>query len=172
MIRFLIPLVVFLTLVVFLALGLYRDPRLVPSPLIGKPAPEFSLSALRNPERRLTLADLKGRTVLLNVWATWCFACRAEHAFLMELASRGEVAIYGVNYKDDRGAAIAWLGELGDPYQANIFDPEGVLALDLGVYGAPETFMLDPRGIVAYKHVGPITPDGWRDHLAPLIDAR
>ena len=137
MIRVVLPLVFFLTIVVFLALGLDRDPRLVPSPLIGKPAPSFSLSALRDAERQLTLAQLKGRPVLLNVWATWCAACRAEHPFLMELARRGEIEIYGLNYKDDRQAAIAWLGQLGDPYKANIYDPEGVLALDLGVYGAP-----------------------------------
>ena len=115
MIRVVLPLVIFLTIVVFLALGLNRDPRLVPFPLISKPAPAFSLSALRDADRQLTLADLKGQTVLLNIWATWCAACRAE------------VAIYGVNYKDERKAAIAWLGQLGDPYRANIYDPDGIL---------------------------------------------
>ena len=163
MIRVVLPLVVFLTIVVFLAVGLNRDPRLVPSPLIGKPAPAFDLPALRDADRRLTLADIKGRPVLLNVWATWCGACRAEHPFLMELARRGEVAIYGVNYRDERNAAIAWLGQLGDPYDASIYDPNGVLALDLGVYGAPETFVLDAQGVITYKHVGPLTPEVWRD---------
>lgn len=163
MIRVAMPLVIFLTIVVFLAVGLNRDPRLVPSPLIGKPAPAFSLPALRNAERQLTLADLKGQPVLLNVWATWCVACRAEHAFLMDLAERGEITIFGVNYKDERNAAIGWLKQLGDPYQANIYDPEGILALDLGVYGAPETFLLDASGIIKFKHVGPLTPDVWRD---------
>ena len=169
MVRVVLPLVVFLTIVVFLAVGLNRNPRLVPSPLIGKPAPLFSLSALRDANRQLTLADLKGRPVLLNVWATWCAACRAEHAFLMELARRGEVIIYGVNYKDERNAAIAWLGQLGDPYQASIYDPQGTLALDLGVYGAPETFLLDAEGVITYKHIGPLTPDVWREQLAPRL---
>ena len=168
MVRFLVPLAVFITVVAFLAMGLYRDPRLVPSPLIGKPAPSFSLSALKDPEKPLTGADLKGRTVLLNVWATWCVACRSEHPFLMELAGRG-VPIFGVNYKDDREAAIAWLGELGDPYEASIFDPDGTLALDLGVYGAPETFVLDASGVITHKHIGPITPEVWRDELLPLV---
>ena len=169
MIRVVLPLVFFLTIVVFLALGLDRDPRLVPSPLIGKPAPSFSLSALRDAERQLTLAQLKGRPVLLNVWATWCAACRAEHPFLMELARRGEIEIYGLNYKDDRQAAIAWLGQLGDPYKANIYDPEGVLALDLGVYGAPETFVLNASGVITYKHIGPLTPEVWREQVTPHL---
>ena len=175
MIRVKLPLIVFLAIVVFLYLGLIRDPqrlRLVPSPLIGKSAPEFSLSALRNEERRLTLDQLKGRPILLNVWATWCIACQAEHPFLMELARRDEIDIIGVNYKDDRTSAIAWLGQLGDPYQTNIFDPEGLLALDLGVYGAPETFVLDSDGIITYKHVGPLTPDIWRNHISPLIEVK
>ena len=169
MIRVVLPLVFFLTIVVFLALGLDRDPRLVPSPLIGRPAPSFSLSALRDAERQLTLAQLKGRPVLLNVWATWCAACRAEHPFLMELARRGEIEIYGLNYKDDRQAAIAWLGQLGDPYKANIYDPEGVLALDLGVYGAPETFVLNASGVITYKHIGPLTPEVWREQVTPHL---
>ncbi len=170
MIRVVLPLVIFLMIVGFLAAGLYRDPRLVPSPLIGKPAPAFSLSALRDADRQLTLADLKGQPVLLNVWATWCAACRAEHPLLMELAHRREIAIYGLNYRDDRKAAIAWLGQLGDPYRANIYDPQGILALDLGVYGAPETFVLDAQGIITYKHVGVLTPDVWRDLATHLAD--
>ena len=112
---------------------------------------------------RLTLADLKGQPVLLNVWATWCVACRAEHGFLMDLAERGSISIFGINYKDERNTAIGWLGQLGDPYQANIYDSEGILALDLGVYGAPETFLLDASGIIKFRHVGPLTPDVWRD---------
>ena len=169
MLKVVLPLVVFCTIVVFLALGLNRDPRLVPSPLVGKPVPDFSLSALRDADRQLTLADLKGRSVLLNVWATWCVACRAEHSFLMELARRGEVEIYGVNYKDDRESAIAWLGQLGDPYKANIYDPAGLLALDLGVYGAPETFVVDATGVITYKHVGPITERVWIEQLSPHL---
>ena len=170
MIRVAMPLIIFFTIVGFLAVGLNRDPRLIPSPLIGKPAPPFSLPALRDTERQLTLADLKGQPVLLNIWATWCAACRAEHDFLMEIARRGEVAIFGVNYKDERQAAIGWLAQLGDPYRANIYDPEGILALDLGVYGAPETFLLDARGVIKFKHVGPLTPDVWRRLATHLVE--
>jgi cytochrome c biogenesis protein CcmG/thiol:disulfide interchange protein DsbE len=141
---------------------------MIPSPLLGKPAPAFDLEDLRDPARRLTLDDLRGRVSLLNVWATWCVACHAEHPFLMELARAG-VPIFGVNYKDDRGKAIEWLRRLGDPYAANIFDPEGELALDLGVYGAPETFVLDAQGIIAFKHIGPLTAEVWQDTLEPLL---
>ncbi len=171
MIRYLLPLALFLAIVSFLAVGLNRDPRIVPSPLIGKPAPAFSLTSLTAPDRRLTLADLQGRVVLLNVWATWCVACYAEHPFLLEIARSGRFPIYGINYKDQRPAALSWLERLGDPYVASIFDPEGELALDLGVYGAPETFVLDANGVIAHKHIGPITPEVWQDSLLPLLNA-
>jgi cytochrome c biogenesis protein CcmG/thiol:disulfide interchange protein DsbE len=169
MAKLLVPLALFLTVVAFLAVGLYRDPRLVPSPLIGKTTPAFSLESLRNPDHVLTLADLKGKPLLLNVWATWCAACRAEHDFLMHLATQQDVQIYGVNYKDDRPAALGWLSQLGDPYVANVYDPEGLLALDLGVYGAPETFVLDREGMIAYKHVGPLTMEVWEKQLLPVF---
>lgn len=169
MIRYLAPLVLFLGVVGFLAAGLSRDPRLIPSPLVGKPAPGFALQSLKSPEQTLTLADLKGKVLMLNVWATWCAACHAEHPLLMELARVSAIPIYGVNYKDERTKAIDWLARLGDPYVASIYDPNGELALDLGVYGAPETFVLDANGIIAYKHVGPITAEVWQDRLLPLL---
>lgn len=166
--RYLLPLGVFVGLVALLAIGLGLNPRLVPSPLIGKATPDFELSSLTEPAQTLTEDDLKGQVSLLNVWATWCVACRAEHEFLMALAQQG-VPIYGVNYKDERQPALRWLATLGDPYVASIYDPQGILALDLGVYGAPETFVLDRNGVVAYKHIGPLTLDVWHEKLLPLV---
>lgn len=166
--RYLLPLGVFVGLVALLAIGLGLNPRLVPSPLIGKATPGFELSSLTEPAKTLTQADLKGKVLLLNVWATWCVACRAEHEFLMNLAQQG-IPIYGVNYKDERQPALRWLATLGDPYVASIFDPQGSLALDLGVYGAPETFVVDRNGVIAYKHIGPLTLDVWREKLLPLV---
>ncbi len=167
--RYLVPLVLFIGVVTFLAAGLSRDPSLIPSPLVGKPAPQFALERLKAPAQTMTLADLKGKVLMLNVWATWCAACHAEHPFLMEIARNSGIPIYGVNYKDERTKALDWLSRLGDPYVASIYDPQGELALDLGVYGAPETFVLDANGIIAYKHIGPITAEVWRDRLAPLL---
>ncbi len=166
--RFVLPLGVFVGLVALLAIGLGLNPRLVPSPLIGKATPGFELSSLTLPAETLTENSLKGQVSLLNVWATWCVACRAEHEFLMELAQRG-VPIYGVNYKDQRQPALRWLATLGDPYIASIFDPQGSLALDLGVYGAPETFVIDRNGVIAYKHIGPLTVDIWNEKLLPVV---
>ena len=137
MIRYVLPLAVFLALVSLLAIGLTRDPTLVPSPLIGKPAPAFSLTDLQQPDRIVTRADLLGKVFLLNVWATWCVSCRAEHEVLMQIARHGEVPIYGLNYKDDRQQAVQWLERLGNPYVSNLYDPEGEVGLDLGVYGTP-----------------------------------
>jgi len=164
----LIP-VIFIGLIALLWAGLGRDPRLVPSPLVGKPIPAFELPRLRDPEARLGPADFSGKVSLLNVWATWCVSCRREHGFLMALARGGEIPVFGLNYKDDRVAAVAWLDRLGDPYVANIYDPEGRLGLDLGVYGTPETFIVGADGIIAYKHVGPITGDVWREKMLPVI---
>ncbi|MGE0388418.1 MAG: DsbE family thiol:disulfide interchange protein [Gammaproteobacteria bacterium] len=167
--RYSLPAAVFVVLVVFLALGLTRDPRIVPSPLVGKPAPPFSMPQLRDPDKTLTLADLGGKVALLNVWATWCGACREEHPMLLQIARSGAVPIYGLDYKDDRAEAIAWLDRTGDPYVASGFDPQGRVGLDYGVYGAPETFVIDAAGKVAYKHIGPITPAVWNDTLLPLV---
>jgi len=164
-----LPAVVFVALISFLADGLSRDPRLVPSPLIGKPAPDFALQTVNSPDAMLSLADLKGQVSLLNVWATWCFACRAEHDALLAIAETKEVRVYGLNWKDERQAAQQWLRQLGDPYAASAYDPDGKTGIDFGVYGAPETFVLAPDGTVAYKHVGVVTAELWRDTLLPLI---
>ena len=167
--RYLVPLAIFIVLVVVLGIGLKLDPRYVPSPLIDKPAPEFTLTALAEPTRQMTRADLLGRPVLLNVWASWCSACRIEHPLLVELAKGKGVEIVGLNYKDTREAAGAWLKQHGDPYRTSIFDPEGELGLDLGVYGVPETFVLDADGVTRFKQVGPLTPEVWAQDIEPLL---
>jgi cytochrome c biogenesis protein CcmG/thiol:disulfide interchange protein DsbE len=167
--RFIVPLAIFIVLVVVLAVGLKLDPRYVPSPLIDKPAPEFSLTRLADPTAPIARADLLGRPLLLNVWASWCSACRVEHPLLVDLAQREGIEIIGLNYKDTRPDAAAWLKTHGDPYRDSIFDPDGKLGLDLGVYGVPETFVLDAQGVIRYKQVGPLTPDIWRDEIKPLL---
>jgi cytochrome c biogenesis protein CcmG/thiol:disulfide interchange protein DsbE len=169
-VRFLIPAAVFVGIVALLAIGLQRDPRLVPSPLIGKPAPEFSLPRLEAPERSLGSADLRGRPALLNVWASWCGACREEHALLLAISQSGSVPIYGLNYKDQREDALGWLARLGNPYVATAYDAEGRVAIDFGVYGAPETFVIAADGTILYKHIGPLTETVWQERLLPLVD--
>jgi cytochrome c biogenesis protein CcmG/thiol:disulfide interchange protein DsbE len=167
--RALIPLGVFAVLVVFLAIGLFRDPREVPSPLIDKPAPPFSLAQLHQSSPVMTPADLKGRVWLLNVWASWCVSCRQEHPLLVELGKSGVVPIYGLNYKDQRDAALKWLDEFGNPYQASLVDADGRVGIDYGVYGVPETFVIDRNGVIRYKQIGPITPAALRDKILPLV---
>ena len=152
----LIPLAIFIGLVLFLFKGLSIDPRKVPSPLVDKPAPEFNLPALEDPTRTVSLDDFRGEVTLFNVWATWCVSCRAEHKILMRMAKRDGVRIYGLNYKDTRPEAIQWLKFYGDPYVANAFDADGRAGIDWGVYGTPETFLIDKQGIVRHKHIGPI----------------
>jgi cytochrome c biogenesis protein CcmG/thiol:disulfide interchange protein DsbE len=166
----LVPFLVFLGMAVFLYKGLFMDPSELPSALIGKPFPAFALPALNDTQRTVTEADLKGRPALVNVWATWCPSCRHEHPVLNELAKRG-VLIHGVNYKDDRSAAQKWLRELHNPYQLNIEDAKGSLGLDLGVYGAPETFFIDAQGIIRHKFVGTIDERIWREQLAPIYQS-
>ena len=163
-----LPLVLFIILGLFLFKGLSIDPRELPSALLNKPFPEFQVSALRNPEKILTKANFGGRAVLINVWATWCPACRQEHDQLLAIAAEKNIPVIGLNYKDDRNAALSWLQQLGDPYQFNIFDERGMLGLDLGVYGAPETYLLDEKGIVRHRHVGVVTPAVWADLKAML----
>nr|WP_298112880.1 DsbE family thiol:disulfide interchange protein [uncultured Pseudomonas sp.] len=162
----LLPLAIFLGVAVFLYRGLFLDPTELPSALIGKPFPAFSLPAVQG-DKALSVADFKGKPALVNVWATWCVACRAEHPVLNKLAEMG-VTIHGVNYKDDNAAARKWLVELHNPYQLNINDARGTLGLDLGVYGAPETFLVDKDGIIRHKYVGVIEERVWREQLAPL----
>ncbi|MGH8503870.1 MAG: DsbE family thiol:disulfide interchange protein [Gammaproteobacteria bacterium] len=169
MIRYLLPAALFGVLVVFLSVGLNRDPSTVPSPLIGKPAPAFTLPQLKDPERTFTNHDLTGDVSLVNVWATWCAACYDEHPVLVELARSGQVPIYGLNLKDQRAAARRWLRELGDPYAAIAFDADGRVAIDWGVYGAPETFVVDKQGIIRYKHIGPLTADVLTQTILPLV---
>jgi cytochrome c biogenesis protein CcmG/thiol:disulfide interchange protein DsbE len=167
--RRLLPLIVFVLLVVVLGVGLTRDPSLVSSPLINKPLPEFSLTLLHRPEITVSKADLGGRPYLLNVWASWCAACRIEHPLLLQLAAQKTIPIYGLNYRDKREDAHQWLQRLGDPYDAVLFDPEGRTGIDLGVYGAPETYIVDRNGVIVYKHIGPINQADWQDRLQPII---
>jgi cytochrome c biogenesis protein CcmG/thiol:disulfide interchange protein DsbE len=167
--RYLIPLIVFVVLVGFLAVGLNLNPREVPSPLIDKPAPAFSLPRLDAPEQKLTLQDLKGKVWLLNVWASWCVACRQEHPVLVELAGTNAVPIYGLNYKDKRDDALGWLARYGNPYVNSLSDTEGLVGIDYGVYGVPETFVIDKQGTIRLKHIGPVTPEALRDTILPLV---
>lgn len=167
--RYLLPFLGFLVLAGFLYVGLGLDPKEVPSPLVGRPAPQFRLAQLENPTLELSNEDLKGEVSLLNVWATWCVSCRAEHPLLMALARRDLVAIYGLNYKDSRDAAVRWLDAYGNPYITNAFDPDGRAGIDWGVYGTPETFVIDRTGVVRHKHIGPITPDDLEVTILPLI---
>ncbi|MGB5539165.1 MAG: DsbE family thiol:disulfide interchange protein [Gammaproteobacteria bacterium] len=167
--RFLVPLVLFLLLAGLLYRGLSLDPKIVPSPLIGKPMPAFTLPRLADAGATISDSDLKGKVSVLNIWATWCTSCRAEHEVLLELARTGKVAIYGLNYKDNRADAQRWLMQLGDPYIANAFDAEGRTGIDWGVYGAPETFIMDKQGIIRHKHIGPLTRQALATEILPLI---
>ena len=165
----LIPLGIFGVLIVFLVIGLGLKPKEIPSPLIGKAAPTFSLPVLNQEGQIFTPKDLLGKVWLLNVWASWCVSCRAEHPLLNELAKMKLVPILGLNYKDQDPAALKWLTELGNPYDLSIVDAKGLVGIDYGVYGVPETFVIDQTGKVAFKHIGPITPDSMQKTLLPLI---
>jgi cytochrome c biogenesis protein CcmG/thiol:disulfide interchange protein DsbE len=167
--RYAIPIVLFVILAIFFARGLSLNPGYVPSPLIGKPMPAFALPRLKDPLAALSSADIQGQVALLNVWATWCVGCRAEHAFLVDLAAQGTVPIYGLNWKDDRAAALNWLAQLGDPYVASAYDEAGKVAIDWGVYGAPETFLIGRNGTVLYKHIAPLTREIWEREFMPRI---
>jgi cytochrome c biogenesis protein CcmG/thiol:disulfide interchange protein DsbE len=167
--RYLIPLILFLALVAFLAIGLGRDPREVPSPLINKPAPDFRLVQLKDPSRSFSSEEMRGKVWLLNVWASWCIACRDEHPMLLELARQNALPIYGLNYKDEPSAAISWLNELGDPYVLSVSDLDGRVGIDYGVYGAPETFLIDRNGTIRFKQIGPLTPEVWTKKIVPLL---
>jgi cytochrome c biogenesis protein CcmG/thiol:disulfide interchange protein DsbE len=167
--RYLAPLLLFLLLAGLLYRGLSLDPKIVPSPLIGKAMPVFTLPRLADANATLSDTDLRGKVSALNIWATWCVSCRAEHEVLLELAQTGKVDIYGLNYKDKRADAQRWLRQLGDPYVANAFDADGRTGIDWGVYGAPETFIMDKHGIIRHKHIGPLTRTVILNELLPLI---
>ncbi len=167
--RYLLPLLIVALLFALLAVGLTLDPRSVPSPLIGKPAPAFTLPRLSDPQQTLSVADWRGEPSLVNVWASWCASCRDEHPLLLELARQGEVAIYGLNYKDQWDEALAWLARFGNPYRDSAFDAEGRVGLDWGVYGVPETFVLDKQGRIRHKHIGAITRQDLEQTLLPLV---
>jgi len=167
--KFLLPLGVFLGLVVFLAAGLKLNPREVPSPLIDKPAPAFSLTQLENPAQTIRRDDLLGKVWMLNVWASWCVACRQEHPLLVKFAQSKLLPIYGLNYKDSRPDGLQWLARFGNPYDASLFDQDGRVGIDWGVYGVPETFIIDRQGVVRFKHIGPLTPDVIRSRIEPLV---
>ena len=169
MLRYLIPLGLFLALVAFLAIGLTRDPHELKSALINKPAPTFRLPQLKAPEKTFSSEDMRGKVWLLNVWASWCVACREEHPYLREYARSGAVPIYGLDYKDHPEDGMAWLSELGDPYVLSVVDLDGRVAIDYGVYGAPETYVIDKTGTIRLKHVGPITPDVWTKEILPVV---
>ncbi len=167
--KFLIPLALFVVLALFLGAGLNLNPREVPSPLIGKPAPEFKLPLLHDAAATVSRQDLLGKVWILNVWASWCVACREEHPLMVEYARRKTVPIYGLNYKDTREAGLQWLSRLGNPYVASLFDVDGKLGIDFGVYGVPETFIIDRQGVIRHKHIGPVTPEVLREKFEPLI---
>ena len=166
--RFLLPLALFIGLVVFLAIGLGRDPHEVPSPLINKPAPAFQLPQLHEPAKTFSAQEMRGKVWLLNVWASWCISCREEHPLLLDFARSGAVPLYGLNYKDQRNDAIAWLNELGNPYLLSAVDLDGRVGIDYGVYGAPETYLIDREGVIRFKQVGPLTPEVIQNKILPL----
>lgn len=165
----LIPLGIFIVLVVFLAIGLTRDPHEVPSPLIGKAAPAFSAPRLHEPGRTFSAKDMLGQVWLLNVWASWCVACRQEHPVLMEFAKTKTLPIVGLDYKDQAPDGLKWLARFGDPYDLSVTDKDGRIGIDYGVYGVPETFLIDKAGVIRYKQIGPVTEDALKEKILPLI---
>ncbi|MBB6092164.1 cytochrome c biogenesis protein CcmG/thiol:disulfide interchange protein DsbE [Povalibacter uvarum] len=169
MLRYLIPVGLLAALVAFFFVGLGRDKQTLPSPLLGKPAPAFSLPRVDDPTQTVSNKDFAGQPYVLNVWATWCVGCRQEHDALLAIAARGEVPIVGLNWKDERDLAQQWLRELGNPYVVTAFDQEGRVAIDWGVYGAPETFLVDSAGNVIHKHVAPLTVEIWEREFLPLL---
>ena len=167
--KMMIPAIVFAVICVFLAIGLTRDPREVPSPLIGKPAPAFSLPRLDNTASTIALKDMAGKAWVLNVWASWCAPCREEHPLLVDMAKKTTVPVYGLNYKDKGEDAVAWLKRFGDPYKAVLVDADGRVGIDYGVYGVPETFVIDKTGTVRYKKIGPLTREAIDEKILPLL---
>ena len=167
--RFGLPLVIFVILSIFLAIGLKLDPREVPSPLVGKPAPTFKLPQLLDTAAHISASDMRGKVWLLNVWASWCVSCRAEHPLLNEIAATGMIEIVGLNYKDSPQDALAWLQQWGNPYVNVPVDANGTVGIDWGVYGVPETFVIDSEGIVRHKHTGPLDRKVLQESILPLL---
>lgn len=168
--RYLLPLALFLALISTLALGLKRpDPQDIPSPLVGKPVPSFTLTQLNDDKKWVKPTDFKGKVWLLNVWASWCTSCRKEHQVLVDLAAKKLVPIVGFNYQDQRAAGVDWLKQHGDPYLVTIFDADGQVGMDLGIIGVPETFVIDQRGVIRFKYAGPLTADVVNNKLLPLV---
>ncbi|HLW11680.1 MAG TPA: DsbE family thiol:disulfide interchange protein [Casimicrobiaceae bacterium] len=167
--RWSLPLAIFVVVLVFLFVGLFHDPREVPSPLIGKPAPSFSLTELHRPDHKLTTADMRGQVWMLNVWASWCVSCRVEHPLLVDLAKQNIVPVIGLAYKDKPADGLAWLASNGDPYKLSIVDQDGRVGIDFGVYGVPETFVIDKMGIIRYKQIGPLTAEALKQTILPLV---
>ena len=167
--RFLLPLAVFFVLVIFLAIGLTLNPRDVPSPLKDKPAPAFTLPQLAAAEKNFSPADMKGKVWLFNVWASWCVSCRQEHPLLVSFSKEGKVPVVGLNYKYQGADAKNWLAKFGDPYVLSAVDADGRVGIDYGVYGVPETYVIDKTGMIRMKHTGPITPESLQKQILPLV---
>ncbi len=168
--KLILPLLLFFIIVGFLAKGLFLDPREVPSPLVGKPAPEFTAPILGDANRTFSSADMKGKVWLLNTWASWCAACRVEHPLLVEMLAH-DVPLYGLAYKDNEADALTVLKEMGNPYVITANDADGRIGIDYGVYGVPETYVIDKTGVIRYKQIGPITPVSLREKILPLLKA-
>jgi len=169
MLRFLAPFAIFVALIIFFAIGLTRDPREIPSPLINQPAPIFKLQQLQVPAKQFSPADMRGQVWLFNVWASWCVSCREEHPVFVELAKRNLVPIVGLNYKDQRADALQWLAQFGNPYVLSVTDFDGRIGIDYGVYGVPETYVIDKQGVIRMKHIGPVTPQILQDKILPKV---
>ncbi len=169
--RFLLPIIVFAVMIPVFIIGLGRNKSELPSPLLNKKSPQFELPSLQEPDVTVGSADYAGDITLVNVWATWCAGCRTEHGYLMNLAARGEVPIFGLNWRDQRTPALSWLRQLGDPYVKTAYDEDGRVGIDWGVYGAPETFLLAADGTVLYKHISPMNEQVWTEEFLPRIQA-
>ncbi len=169
MMRFILPLVVFLVLAGFLYVGLGLDPHEVPSPLIDKPAPAFNLPQLHDSTKTFSQEEMKGKVWLLNVWSSWCVSCKEEHPLLLNLAQQNIVPIYGLDYKDKKADAETWLSQAGNPYTLNVMDRDGRVGINYGVYGVPETYVIDKQGIIRYKQIGPVTSESLNQKILPMV---
>ncbi len=168
--KFLLPLGAFIALIALLAVGLGLNPREVPSPLVGKPAPAFNVPLLSNPDKNFSPKDMQGKVWLFNVWASWCVSCREEHPILVEYSkTAGAIPVVGLNYKDKRDDGLRWLARFGDPYLLSAFDGDGRVGINYGVYGVPETYLIDKAGVIRFKQIGPITPEVLEKKILPLV---